>query len=69
MPGKIDWRDPNTKRLITSYLTDWLLVIVMAGSFFALDKAPPYYREFSVTDKTIMFSHTDHEEVPVWAIG
>ncbi|SAM07206.1 hypothetical protein [Absidia glauca] len=41
----------------------------MTGAFFALDKVSPYHREFSVTDKTIMFSYTEHEEVPVWALG
>ncbi|CAO3593972.1 unnamed protein product [Absidia cylindrospora] len=67
--GGIDWRHPNTRRLIYSYLNNWLLVVIMTGAFFALDKAPPFHREFSVTDKTIMFTYTEHEEVPVWALG
>ncbi|KAI8337531.1 phosphatidic acid phosphatase type 2/haloperoxidase [Chlamydoabsidia padenii] len=69
MSSTIDWRHPHTRRLIYSYLNDWLLVIVMTGAFFALDKVAPYHREFSLTDKTIMFSYTEHEEVPVWALG
>ncbi|CAO3646016.1 unnamed protein product [Cunninghamella blakesleeana] len=66
---RIEWKSPRVKRLIISYLYDWILVIIMAGSFFALDKAFGFRREFSVTDKTIMFTHTDIEEIPVWLLG
>ncbi|RKP38667.1 phosphatidic acid phosphatase type 2/haloperoxidase, partial [Dimargaris cristalligena] len=40
-------------RLVWSYLPDWVLVIIMALAFFAIDKIHPFRREFSLEDKTI----------------
>ncbi|KAJ1986047.1 hypothetical protein H4R33_003589 [Dimargaris cristalligena] len=46
---------PRTRlnRLVWSYLPDWVLVIIMALAFFAIDKIHPFRREFSLEDKTI----------------
>lgn len=60
--------DPVKKRLVVSYLYDWLLVIVMTGAFFAIDKITPFHRMFSVEDKTIMFPYSEKESVPVWLL-
>ncbi|KAI8060737.1 phosphatidic acid phosphatase type 2/haloperoxidase [Gongronella butleri] len=64
-----EWRTPSSRKLILSYLTDWILVCLMAGAFFALDAAQPFHREFSLTDKTIMHAYTEHEAVPTWMLG
>lgn len=60
--------DPIQKRLVVSYLYDWLLVIIMTGAFFAIDKITPFHRMFSVEDKTIMFPYSEKESVPVWLL-
>jgi diacylglycerol diphosphate phosphatase/phosphatidate phosphatase len=61
-------KDPFTKRLVVSYLYDWILVIIMTAAFFAIDKIPPFHRRFSVEDKTIMFPYSETEAVPVWLL-
>lgn len=61
-------QDPFKKRLVVSYLYDWILVIVMTAAFFAIDQIPPFHRRFSVEDKTIMFPHAEEESVPVWLL-
>ncbi|CAO3656669.1 unnamed protein product [Mucor hiemalis] len=60
--------DPVRRRLIVSYLYDWLLVIIMTGAFFAIDKITPFHRMFSLEDKTIMFPYSEKESVPVWLL-
>lgn len=64
----VDWRDKRTQRLVFSYLKDWILVIMMTVVFFAIDVIPPFHREFSVQDKTIMYPYTVHETVPAWSL-
>lgn len=61
-------KDPFQKRLVVSYLYDWLLVIIMTGAFFAIDKITPFHRMFSLEDKTIMFPYSEKESVPVWLL-
>ncbi|KAI8583342.1 hypothetical protein K450DRAFT_223165 [Umbelopsis ramanniana AG] len=60
--------NPRSRRLFISYLKDWVLVVVMTAIFFAIDQLPPYRREFSLEDKTIMFPYAVHEHVPVWLL-
>ena len=61
-------KDPVKKRLVLSYIYDWLLVVIMTGAFFAIDKITPFYRRFSLEDKTIMFPHSVKETIPVWLL-
>jgi diacylglycerol diphosphate phosphatase/phosphatidate phosphatase len=61
-------QDPVQKRLLISYLYDWLLVIIMTAAFFAIDKITPFHRLFSIEDKTIMFPYAEKEAVPVWLL-
>ncbi|KAF7726912.1 hypothetical protein EC973_008207 [Apophysomyces ossiformis] len=67
--AKLEWGNPHKRRLYISYMTDWLLVIIMAAVFFAIDLIPPFHRDFSLTDKTIMFPYTEHEAVPIWSLA
>jgi hypothetical protein len=60
--------DPFKKRLVLSYVYDWILVIVMTAAFFAIDKITPFHRRFSIEDKTIMFPYTEKEAVPIWLL-
>ncbi|KAI8371677.1 phosphatidic acid phosphatase type 2/haloperoxidase [Radiomyces spectabilis] len=63
-----DWKNPRQRRIVLSYLYDWLLVVIMTAVFFAIDVIPPFRREFSLTDKTIMFPYAHQESVPVWLL-
>ncbi|KAG0169618.1 hypothetical protein DFQ29_009618 [Apophysomyces sp. BC1021] len=67
--AKLEWGNPHKRRLIISYLSDWLLVVIMAAVFFAIDLIPPFHRDFSLTDKTIMFPYTEKEAVPIWSLA
>ena len=64
----LSWRNPHKRRLIISYGKDWLLVVIMTVVFFMVDLIPPFHREFSVQDKTIMYSYTVNETVPAWSL-
>lgn len=59
---------PLTRRLIVSYGKDWLLVIVMIIIFFAIDIIPPFHREFSINDTSLMHTFAVKESVPVWLL-
>ncbi|KAI7857011.1 phosphatidic acid phosphatase type 2/haloperoxidase [Circinella umbellata] len=40
----------------------------MTVVFFMVDLIPPFHREFSVQDKSIMYSYTVNETVPAWSL-
>ncbi|KAK7467055.1 hypothetical protein VKT23_004117 [Stygiomarasmius scandens] len=56
------------RKLIFSYLPDWILTIALAAIFFSLDKVEGYRREFSLTDTSICHTYAVHERVPNWAL-
>jgi diacylglycerol diphosphate phosphatase/phosphatidate phosphatase len=56
------------RKLLFSYLPDWILTLVLAGIFFALDKVPGFKRSFSINDPTIHFTFAEHERVPDLAL-
>jgi len=41
------------RRLLFSYLPDWIISIVLAGGFFALDKISGFKRDFSLEDTSL----------------
>ncbi|KIM62072.1 hypothetical protein SCLCIDRAFT_15917 [Scleroderma citrinum Foug A] len=51
-------------QLVKSYGPDWILTLVLAAVFFALDSVHGYRREFSVNDE----SYVVNERVPTWAL-
>ncbi|KAK7054966.1 hypothetical protein VNI00_003429 [Paramarasmius palmivorus] len=55
---------PRTRKLIFSYLPDWLLTIALAAIFFSLDKVEGFRREFSLENATIRYPYAVHERVP-----
>jgi diacylglycerol diphosphate phosphatase/phosphatidate phosphatase len=60
------------KRLILSYLPDWIITIVLAAIFFALDEVPGYRRDFSLTDTSLLHPYAEHERIPnkiLWIIA
>ncbi|KAH6918960.1 phosphatidic acid phosphatase type 2 domain-containing protein 1A [Coprinopsis sp. MPI-PUGE-AT-0042] len=57
--------DPTRrKRLLLSYAPDWVVTLLIAGAFYALDKVNGYRREFSLTDTSLRYPHAEHERVP-----
>ncbi|KAG1451232.1 hypothetical protein G6F46_010300 [Rhizopus delemar] len=66
--ARFDIHDPVTKRLFVSYSMDWLLVIVMTIIFFSIDTLPPFHREFSIHDTTLMHYYTENQMVPIWLL-
>ncbi|KAI7889802.1 phosphatidic acid phosphatase type 2/haloperoxidase [Mucor mucedo] len=65
---KFKFKDSHRKRLFISYGKDWLLVLIMAIIFFAIDSIQPFHREFSINDTSIMHTYTVNESVPVWLL-
>lgn len=65
---RVNPRDSFKKRLFISYGRDWILVVIMAIIFFAIDIIPPFHREFSINDTSIMHKYTENESVPVWLL-
>ncbi|KAG9318728.1 phosphatidic acid phosphatase type 2/haloperoxidase [Chiua virens] len=51
-------------KLIRSYAPDWILTILLAVVFFALNSVHGFRRGFSVNDDTIRFPYAVHERVP-----
>ncbi|KAJ8662615.1 hypothetical protein O0I10_001577 [Lichtheimia ornata] len=66
---QVDWKSPITRRIIRSYIPDWVLVVVMAAVFLGVDNITPFRREFSLEDKTIMFTHSARDSVPMWLVA
>lgn len=57
--------DPTRrKRLLFSYAPDWIVTLLIAGAFYALDKTNGYRRNFSLTDTSLRYPHAEHERVP-----
>ncbi|KAH7924588.1 PAP2-domain-containing protein [Leucogyrophana mollusca] len=59
-------RTDNKRRLklAKSYAPDWIITILLAILFFALNDVHGFRREFSVNDETIRFPYAVHERVP-----
>lgn len=44
---------PVSKRLIASYVLDWVIILATAGAGLALGRFEPHKRHFSLMDPTI----------------
>ncbi|KAI9761391.1 MAG: hypothetical protein M4579_001041 [Chaenotheca gracillima] len=52
-----------SKRLIFSYVLDWIVILGIAAVGGGFDKISPNKRPFSLTDPNISFPYTEHEKV------
>lgn len=52
------------RKLLFSYAPDWIITILLAACFYALDKVTGYRREFSLTDTSLRYPYAEHERVP-----
>lgn len=62
----------SKRRLLFSYLPDWLFTLILAGGFYALDNVVGYRREFSLADTSLRHPYAVHERVPngaLWLIS
>ncbi|SAM08515.1 hypothetical protein [Absidia glauca] len=64
-----DWKAPKARPIIYSYLVDWIIVIIMAAVWFAIDHVEPYHREFSLTNTDLMYTYSPRDSVPVWLLA
>ncbi|EIW51708.1 acid phosphatase/Vanadium-dependent haloperoxidase [Trametes versicolor FP-101664 SS1] len=55
-------------RLVLSYAPDWLVCIVLAAAFYALEYIEGFKREFSLTDTSLQHTFAVHERVPALAL-
>jgi diacylglycerol diphosphate phosphatase/phosphatidate phosphatase len=69
-PGRVKTPISSTRRrkILFSYLPDWILTIVLAAGFFALDAVDGFRREFSVQDTSLRHPYAVHERVPNLAL-
>ncbi|KAF9466356.1 phosphatidic acid phosphatase type 2/haloperoxidase [Collybia nuda] len=52
------------RKLLLSYLPDWILTIALAAIFFSLDKVDGFRREFSLEETSIRHPYAVQERVP-----
>ncbi|KAJ2762085.1 hypothetical protein IWQ57_005882, partial [Coemansia nantahalensis] len=57
---------PRKKRLLLSYLPDYAVLVVMAVLWGTISLIHPFHREFSLTDKSIQYTH-HADSVPFYA--
>ncbi|KAF8136640.1 PAP2-domain-containing protein [Boletus edulis] len=70
-PSNVATKKTDNKRrlkLLRSYAPDWILTILLAVVFFALNSVHGFRRDFSVNDETIRFPYAVHERVPDLAL-
>ncbi|KAG6336917.1 hypothetical protein ID866_2155 [Astraeus odoratus] len=63
-------RTDNKRRvkLLKSYAPDWIITIVLAAIFFALNNVHGFRREFSVNDYSLRYPYAVNERVPDYAL-
>lgn len=52
-----------SKRLVLSYVFDWIVIILIAGVGAGFSRISPNHRPFSLTDPDISFPYVEHEKV------
>ncbi|KAF2088785.1 PAP2-domain-containing protein [Saccharata proteae CBS 121410] len=57
-----------SKRLIASYVLDWIVIIAIAAVGGAWNSITPYHRPFSLLDLSISFPMTTPETIPTWLL-
>ncbi|KAL7927413.1 acid phosphatase/Vanadium-dependent haloperoxidase [Trichoderma austrokoningii] len=55
-------------RLISSYVFDWIVLIIVTAVGYVLGRITPNKRPFSLVDPDISFPFTVHETVPDWLL-
>ncbi|KZM19840.1 catalytic [Ascochyta rabiei] len=53
------------KRVIFSYIIDYLIIVVLIGVFTIIDKVPPFHQPFALQNYTLHYPFAVKERVPV----
>lgn len=57
-----------SKRLIFSYLFDWIVILAIAAVGGGWEYIEPFHRPFSVVDLGISYPFEKHETIPTWLL-
>lgn len=57
-----------SKKLVFSYILDWVVIILFAAAGGALSVVSPRHRPFSLLNQEISFPYVQ-ESVPIWILG
>ncbi|KNG47478.1 lipid phosphate phosphatase 1 [Stemphylium lycopersici] len=53
------------KKVIFSYIADYLIIFVLLITFAIVDKIPPFHQHFALENYTLHYPFAEHERVPV----
>ncbi|CAL8576799.1 hypothetical protein XPA_002664 [Xanthoria parietina] len=54
-----------SKRVVISYILDYVIIVFLLFAFYALDAVEPYHQHFSLRNYTLQYPFANHERVPV----
>jgi len=57
-----------SKRLVASYIFDWIVIIGIAAVGGGVNSVTPNYRPFSLLDLSISFPYVEKEKIPTWLL-
>ncbi|KAF2140907.1 uncharacterized protein K452DRAFT_251702 [Aplosporella prunicola CBS 121167] len=55
-----------SKKVILSYIFDYLIIVILIIAFYALDSVEPYHQHFALQNYTLQYPYAVHERVPVF---
>ncbi|KAF2791112.1 acid phosphatase/Vanadium-dependent haloperoxidase [Melanomma pulvis-pyrius CBS 109.77] len=53
------------KRVIFSYILDYVIIVVLIVTFYIIDKVEPFHQPFSLENYTLHYPYAVHERIPV----
>ncbi|KAL8764734.1 MAG: hypothetical protein Q9209_007901 [Squamulea sp. 1 TL-2023] len=54
-----------SKRVVISYILDYVIIVFLLVAFYALDAVEPYHQHFSLRNYTLQYPYAVHERVPI----
>ncbi|KAI4250117.1 MAG: hypothetical protein L6R40_000289 [Gallowayella cf. fulva] len=54
-----------SKRVVISYILDYVIIVFLLVAFYALDAVEPYHQHFSLRNYTLQYPFAVHERVPI----
>ncbi|KAF2271106.1 lipid phosphate phosphatase-like protein 1 [Lojkania enalia] len=56
------------KRIIFSYIFDYVIIVVLIVTFYVIDKIPPFHQPFSLDNYSLKYPFAEHERVTVFQL-
>ncbi|PSN70187.1 lipid phosphate phosphatase 1 [Corynespora cassiicola Philippines] len=56
------------KRVIFSYILDYIIIVALIGIFYIVDKIPPFYQPFSINNYTLHYPFAERERINVFEL-